>query len=124
MACKFLDLIGTPYVIKDCWAIVVEFYSLELNIELKHYYSEVPNDRDIANSLIYSSMGDFDKVERPEYGDIILMKFRGVESHIGVYLGNGKMLHTTQSTDCVVESLVRWEKLVTGFYRVKSHDKV
>jgi len=110
--------------VKDCWGIVVEFYSYELNIELKNYYEEIPNNRKVANSLIYSNMGDFEKVETPNYGDIILMKYKGVESHIGVYLGKGKMLHTTETTDCVVENISKWEGLITGFYRVASNDKV
>lgn len=114
-----IALIGTPYEEKDCWGIAVKFYEYEFNKELKQYYEKVPNDIAIANSLIFANVRDFIKVETPQYGDLIIIKFRGIESHIGVYIGEGKMLHSSHSTDCVVEDLERWKKFITGFYRMK-----
>lgn len=116
-------LIGIPYEKYDCWGIVREWYKIVYGIELKHYYSEVPNDRNIANSLIYSSMGDFKKVETPEFGDIVLIKLFGVESHIAVYLGDGLILHTSKNTGCIIDRLSKWGKVVTGYFRIE-HDKI
>lgn len=120
----FSKLIGIPYSELDCWGIVREWYKIVYGIELKHYYQEIPKNRDIANNLIYSSMGDFKKVDSPIYGDIILIKLFGVESHIAVYLGNGKILHTSHNTGCIIDNLSKWQKVVTGYFRVVNNDKI
>jgi len=120
---KYKHLIGTPYDKKDCWGIVVEFYRLVYGIELKHYYDEVPQSRDIANNLIYHNKGDFKKVSEPMFGDIVLIKLFGIESHIAVYLGDGLILHTSKNTGCVIDRLSKWEKVVTGYFRVEDNDK-
>jgi cell wall-associated NlpC family hydrolase len=112
-------LIGTPYEKRDCWGIVVDFYREVLGIELKSYYTDIPKSRDSAKALVYSSMGDFEEVKTPEFGDIILIKLYDIESHIAVYLGEEKMLHTTLHSGCVIERVSRWKHLIVGFYRVK-----
>lgn len=115
-------LIGTPYEVLDCFGVARNFYSIALSIELKHYYDEVPKTREESNNLIYSSMGDFIKVDNPQLGDLILMKMFGIESHIAVYLGEGKILHTQHVTGCVVADIEKYKKVITGFYRVNKND--
>lgn len=112
-------LIGIPYIQSDCWSITREFYRIVFNIDLKHYYDSPPNDLRVANNLIYSSLGDFEKTSFRGFGDIILIKIGGIESHIAVYLGGGKMLHTSKNTGSVIENTTRWEKSITGYYRIK-----
>ena len=117
----FKTLIGIPYSQKDCWGIVVEFYKTAFEIELKNYYTEIPTTRDMARNLIYSNMGDFEEVkDAPQYGDILLIKMFGVESHIAVYIGNDTMLHTTAHSGCCIDRVLRWKHLVVGYYRIKS----
>lgn len=115
----YSKLIGTPYSEKDCWGIVVEFYKIVYGIELKRYYEEVPTNRDIARNIVYSNLGDFSRVEDKDkrFGDIILIKLYGVESHIGVYLEEDLMLHSTLHSGCVVERVTRWRHLISGYYR-------
>lgn len=123
----YSNLIGIPYSDKDCWAIVVAFYRQVFKIELQPYYSEVPTDRKVTEKLVYSARKDFDQVYDRKFGDIVLMKMLGFESHIAVYLGDGKILHTQEKTGCVIDSIAKWEKIVIGFYRPKSgpqNDKV
>lgn len=115
----YSNLIGTPYSEKDCWGIVCDFYRLVFNIELKQYYEIVPESRDIAKSIVYDSMKDFKQVEERKFGDLLLIKLFGVESHIAVYLGEGRMLHTSKHSGCLIERTSRWEKLIVGVYRVK-----
>ena len=121
---KYASLIGVPYHEKSCYQIVQEFYRLEFGAELQSYYEELPENRDITKGLIYSSMRDFDNVthDARKFGDIVLLKLYGVESHIGVYVGEGTILHTTIHSGCVIDRLSRWEKLIVGFYRVKKND--
>jgi cell wall-associated NlpC family hydrolase len=114
----YSSLIGVPYLELDCWGIAREFYRLQFNTELKRYYDEIPQNRAIAENLIYTNKGDFKKIESPEFGDIILIKLFGVESHIAIYLGGGKILHTSKNHGCHIDSLKKWEKVVVAFYRV------
>lgn len=118
-------LIGIPYEKKDCWGIVVSFYKTVFDIELNPYYQEIPKTKTEAQTLVHNCLTDFHTVpkEQAKFGDIILVKILGFESHIAVYLGEGKILHTQYKTGCVIDSLSRWEKLVVGFYRAKGIEK-
>lgn len=116
----FSKLIGTPYETLDCWGIVREFYKIVYGLELKQYYGEIPETRDMARNIVYASMKDFEEIKTgKQFGDILLIKLFGIESHIAVYLGNGTMLHTSKHSGCLIEKMTRWEKLVVGIYRVK-----
>jgi cell wall-associated NlpC family hydrolase len=115
----YVKLVGVPYEDKDCWGIVVEFYKAVFSVQLNPYYSDVPESRGMAQALVYTARKDFESVSILKFGDIVLMKMMGFESHIGVYLGEGKMLHTQVKTGCVVDSFAKWEKTVVGCYRPK-----
>jgi cell wall-associated NlpC family hydrolase len=116
-----ISLVGVPYEELDCWGVVVKFYKKFFDIELAPYYSEVPDTAKEAERLVKHAMSDFEKVNslKMKVGDIVLIKLLGYESHIAVYLGAGKILHTQHKTGCVVDSLSRWEKMVVGVYRTK-----
>jgi cell wall-associated NlpC family hydrolase len=116
---SYKHLIGTPYDILDCWGVVRTFYLLEYGIDLKEYYKEIPSSREQAKDLVYLGMKDFERVEKPEYGDILLIKLFGIECHIAVYLGRGKILHTQEKTGCMIDNLFKWEKTVSGIFRVR-----
>lgn len=121
----FFKLIGIPYETLDCWGIVRKFYKLVFNLNLKQYYEEVPETRDMAENIVYASMKDFVEVkDKREFGDILLIKLFGVDSHVGVYLGNGTMLHTSKHSGCLIEKISRWERLIVGTYRVKKDDTI
>jgi cell wall-associated NlpC family hydrolase len=90
-----------------------------MGIELKPYYSETPESKGFAQAMVFSAKKDFEPVSVPEFGDILLMKLLGFESHIGVYLGDGKILHTQFKTGCVIDSFSKWEKILVGCYRPK-----
>lgn len=115
----FSNLIGIPYEKKDCWAIARDFYSQVLGIELKHYYEDSGQRPEHAENLIYTAMGDFAKVDKPQYGDLILIRIAGVECHIAIYLGVGKMLHSSKYKGSVIESMGRWMPVIVGYYRPK-----
>lgn len=103
----------------DCWGIAREFYKLAFNTELKSYYETIPNDNSKARDLISSNRGDFNLVTTPKFGDIMLIKLMGLECHIGVYLGDGLFLHTQHGTGCIIDRVTRWEKMISGYFRVK-----
>ena len=119
-------LIGTPYEEKHCWDIVVAFYKIEFGVELKHAAINPPQQREDIQHLIWSHKGDYRLLtanDPKEFGDIVLMKFRGIESHIGVYVGSGRLLHSMAKVGCVVDLIKRWDNNITGVYRLWNKPK-
>lgn len=119
---EFSNLIGLDYDDCNCWDLARLFYIQVFAIDLKHYYQnkkKVENDRKLTESLIYTNKGDFVRVNEPEFGDLITMKIRGLESHIGIYIGNGLMLHTDRIRGSHVDRISRFDKIICGFYRVR-----
>jgi cell wall-associated NlpC family hydrolase len=121
----YAALIGRPYSKYNCWQLVREFYKIVYDIRLESYAQEIPEDREGINSLITSNMGHVVlKVDGvPQFGDLMLIKIHGIESHIGVYLGHGKFLHTSIKTGSVIENVDRWERVIVGYYRLKGLDE-
>jgi len=116
----YSSLIGIPYETKNCWDIAVELYEKVLGVNLKNYYSGPTPDRSTTKNLIWSNIGEFEKVSTPMFGYIILIKLHGVESHIAIYVGIGKMLHTTRGAGSVIDRVERWKSAIVGFYRIKN----
>jgi cell wall-associated NlpC family hydrolase len=116
----YSKLVGLPYCTYDCWLIAVMFYKEVYGIELKRYCNEIPNNTQIAYSLIQSNLGDLERINPDEksFGDILLIYMYGVESHIAIYLGSNKILHTSKNTGCIIESFSKWQKLISGVYRI------
>jgi cell wall-associated NlpC family hydrolase len=54
----------------------------------------------------------------PEPGCIIEFNILGEPSHIGIYIGHGEFIHSSQKTGVVVEKLRFWKKRVRGYYRI------
>lgn len=109
-------LVGIPYKQMNCWELAQKFYSEVLNVELKSFITD-PKDRSSTQNLIYTNRGDFLRVDEPEFGDIIVLKVWGLESHIGVYIGEGRFIHSTESSGSHIDRIARWGKNVCGYYR-------
>lgn len=118
----YSSLIGIPYEKSNCWDTARDFYALVMGVELKHYCDETPSNRSDINNLIFSNVGDFDAVakEDMQFGDLILFKLHGIESHIGVFVGQGKFLHSSKGSGSLVDRLERWKHLIVGAYRHRS----
>jgi uncharacterized protein YijF (DUF1287 family) len=96
----------------------VAFYKQEFGLELRHYFEgKKPEDKEVIKNLIYTHAGDFKKVDVPIYGDIVLIKIEGVESHIGIYIDEQFILHSRVATGSVMDRLHTWKHRVTGYYR-------
>jgi cell wall-associated NlpC family hydrolase len=99
----------------NCWEVARKFYSEVLGRELKQYYDN-DLDRHVIRTIVMASEKDFHKVRSPKFGDILLIRLHGVESHIGVYLDNGLFLHTTKSTGSCIDRVGRWAGMIVGYY--------
>jgi cell wall-associated NlpC family hydrolase len=70
-------------------------------------------------NLIYSNIGEFYPQSKPEFGSLLLIKIRAVESHIGIYVGNNRFLHTTKTTGSVIDRTERFKETITGAWGVR-----
>ena len=116
----FSSLVGQAYSRYNCWALVIEFYRLH-GVLLEEYHDrdgEVPAREEI-NSLIRANIKNFEKVTNPEYGDILLFKVKGIESHIGVYVGGGRFLHSISSQGSSIARLSVWKTKLSNICRCK-----
>lgn len=111
------DYIGIPYSRKNCWDLVVDFYKIEFNLDLTHLHQGSMPDPMKREELIFSQKGTFEKVDIPQYGDIVVLRFKGIASHVGVFIAGKMFLHTLEGTNSVLDSLGKYKKLVEGYYR-------
>lgn len=112
-----MEYIGIPYEKKNCWDLVVHFYKQEFDLDLRHLYEgDIPSPMDREN-LIFTHSGVFEPVTNPQHGDLVVLRFRGIASHIGVLIAGKMFLHTLEGTGSCLDTLVRYKKMVEGFYR-------
>jgi cell wall-associated NlpC family hydrolase len=119
---KFLQkYIGEPYDSKDCWDIVKAFHKEVLGKEISvDDYGEVEDGKEYREKIsrvVEIEKCNFQEIETPSFGDVILFNIFGLAAHIGVYIGNSMFLHSMKENGCVIESLPRWSKRVKGYYR-------
>ena len=111
------NFIGVPYEEKDCWQLVLLFYRLVFDINLVQYAYEDPFDKEEIASLIITHRDKFIPVSSPKFGDIIVLRVFGFPSHLGIYLNESQVLHTTDKTGSIVDQMSRWKTRLEGFYR-------
>lgn len=119
-----MDWTGRPWQRPHgCWRLLCAFYLAELGIALPTYDDQVPGDdgQQLA-TLIAEELGAWREVPRgaERYGDGVLLRIAGAPAHIGVVMGQGRMLHVLMDGhDSCVESYrtPRWAPRIEGFYR-------
>lgn len=120
---KFLiKFIGAPYSSFDCWDITKLFYLdvMDIDFGIVTNYGIPGQDEEYrkkVSNIIEIHSSKFQKVDTPIFGDIILFKILGITSHIGVYIGEGKFLHSIREVGCAVEPVKKWEHRLEGYYR-------
>lgn len=106
----------------DCYGLVIVWYKEKYNIEL--FDMESYNEK-------WSSMGydyltenqarEWVPVVNPLLGDVVLFQNeRGVNNHLGVYLGNSRFIHANRrGINVGLLASSPWIERFVGFYRHK-----
>ncbi len=86
----------------DCWGLVVLYYRDALGVTLPDYRISVAASTRIAKQIDeVEKSGAWRELERPEPDCVVLMALDAaqprVRQHIGVFIGQGQILHTTAS---------------------------
>jgi sulfur carrier protein ThiS len=105
----------------DCWGLLRLIYKEQYNIDIPSFSDSYTSskDRDLTTELIAQNKEQWVQQENPEVGDGILFRVLGLETHIGVYLGDNKFIHAKEGHSSVIESLTsaKWKNRVTGYFR-------
>jgi len=112
----YSNLIGTPYDEKDCWGVVVAFYRLHGVAVPPFYDLSTRPCHHTAQEMIATGKTYFKEIQHLEYGSIVLIRLHGVPVHVAVYVGDGKILHTTRATGCILEPIRRWQAHIEAIY--------
>lgn len=105
----------------DCWGLVrlvlCEQYGHNLpSFDDEYAALDVKGDE----ALIKTHLPDLLRLVRsPSCGDIALMRIRGALSHVGLYLGDGFILHTDHGIDSSLGRVAQLLPRIEGYYRVR-----
>ncbi|MBL1148205.1 MAG: phage tail protein [Pseudomonadota bacterium] len=107
----------------DCWGLVRLVLQEQFAAVLPSYaadYQTTGNATELgkligqeAEKWIAISAG------QEKLGDVIVLRMRGAPMHVGLVLGDGRMLHIEKHINSAIEDYRsrRWRERVTGFYR-------
>lgn len=59
----------------------------------------------------------FEKIEKPVAGCGVILYYNNVPQHIGVYIGNDKIIHATVDRGVVIDETRKLN--IEGFYKIK-----
>jgi hypothetical protein len=121
------DYIGIPYVEKgrdksglDCWGLVRLVYQDQYKIDLPSF-AENYEHADTAKIQELLSQGKelWATVDKPDVGDVVLLRINGLYSHVGVVISENQFLHIRDGSDSVIERFDTgvWKHRVGGFYK-------
>lgn len=132
MICEWAaQYIGIPYADQgrdrhgvDCWGLVCMVLGEQFGKLLPSLADEYSTclDQIGVETLVEEQrpLITTEKVDNPFPGDIVLARLRGFLCHVGVYVGDGCMLHVRAGTNSVIDRIrtLIWAKRIEGFYRV------
>ena len=122
--------IGLPFVEHgrsiyglDCWGLVRLVMFEKFNLVLPDYSKEYSNtySKSEISALIKRENVKWHEIHagKEKLGDIIVLRMRGEPMHIGLVLGDSRMLHIERHVNSAIEPYNnnRWKDRIVGFYR-------
>jgi cell wall-associated NlpC family hydrolase len=123
------DYVGIPFrehgrdrTGADCWGLVRIVYWDRYGIVLRDFgvscYRTTKDSPTIAR-LCAEEARNWERVEDPMEGDVILLKVEGLPRHVGVVVSPGVMLHVEWGLESILEGYTTpmWARRVDSFYR-------
>ncbi len=108
----------------DCWGLLRWVYRHEFAIELLSYSGGYESIDDHAGvfAVFEDQVAAWDEVESPQPGDAVWCSFRGFPCHVGVYAGDGMMLHVFPRRGTTLERIngPAWQRRIRTYFRHRS----
>ena len=122
----YSDLIGTRFKIHgrskeegfDCYGLAIEVLRRN-GIKMVDVFYDTLDNRKEVHDIIHNIIPN-QKIDKAEENCIIEIDVRGEPLHIGVYIGNGKFIHTTSRKNVVIEPLRLYKNKIVGCYKVNN----
>ena len=122
----YSDLIGTRFKIHgrskeegfDCYGLAIEVLRRN-GIKMVDVFYDTLDNRKEVHDIIHNIIPN-QKIDKAEENCIIEIDVRGEPLHIGVYIRNGKFIHTTSRKNVVIEPLRLYKNKIVGYYKVNN----
>jgi len=105
----------------DCYGLVRLVYKEKLGITLHKATSSAFASRNIETEFLAETSSSWLKVPELEPFDVIAMahdsRHPEVIQHFGIYLGDGKMLHTLKQIGSHIVKIDEYKHYIKGYYR-------
>lgn len=123
-----VDMIGVPFVDKgdtlkgcDCFGLVRLYYKDILNRKVFKPQSSAFNSKSVLREFLEETSRNWIQVQEPKINDVVAMahdpKHPKIVQHFGIYLGNGKMLHTLEKVGSHIVRISDYKYYIKGYYR-------
>lgn len=124
----FNDYVGLPYIRGgrdrsgiDCWGLVRLVHAEQLGNDLPSFAEsyDIATERDRLADLVAQQKEAWQPVADPLPGDVVVLRVEGTESHLGLVVEPGRMLHAMAGSGSVIEpyASAKWVNRVSGFFR-------
>lgn len=123
---ELADLIGIPFKVHgrdktgmDCYGLLIEI-SKRLGVNFPDaFYNSVDNSsKENTYNFLYENL-PLEKINELEKYCVISMFMGGKFSHVGVYLGQGKFIHSTENCGVCIQNINKYKKMIHSIYRIK-----
>ena len=127
------NFVGIPYVPNgreyggaDCWGLLFLYYRDALGTPIPSYSTEMRerefHRRDIGPLIDAEKEKHWVQVDEPQPGDCVLLRAGRHNTHVGVFLGGSKLLHSEGPDPSVVARIddIRLRSRIAGFFRLKT----
>lgn len=105
----------------NCITLIEFFYKNELNINLPKLRIPNKNSRRIFIEYLNQISTNYKKVDTPSKYNLVVMaydkKHPDLIQHIGMYIGDGKMLHTLDKIGSHIVKIEEYKYYIKGYFQ-------
>lgn len=105
----------------DCFGLVRLIYKQVLNIKVYKPNSSAFDSKSILKEFLEKVSKNWDEVQSLEKFDVVVMahdpKHPDIIQHFGIYIGNGKMIHTLKGIGSHISNIHEYKYFIKGYYR-------
>jgi cell wall-associated NlpC family hydrolase len=112
----------------DCWGLVRLVLKEQFDVDLMDHNDDYRSvkDRHAIARVVENDLSNWIETEKPQCGDVVLLRSKGLPLHIGVMVNKRKMLHIEKGINAGTERLdsITWKDRVIGYYRSREMNHV